>query len=74
MNRTPSNSTDNKGSVSLEELKELFLDPALKKNKNADNTKKKNKDKDSPSSAADEEAGATVIKVARFQTFTSKKI
>lgn len=72
MNRSPSNATDKKGCASLEELKELFLDPALKTNKNADNTKKKNKDKDSSSSAPDVEVGATVVKVNRFQTFTSK--
>lgn len=72
MNRSPPNPTDNKACASLEELKELFTDPALKKNKNADNAKKKNKDKDCSSSSPDVEAAATVVKVTRFQIFAYK--
>lgn len=72
MNRSPSNPTDNKACASLEELKELFTDPALKKNKNSDNTKKKKKDKDGSSSSPDVEAGTTVVKVTRFQILAFK--
>lgn len=70
MNRSPSNPTDNKACASLEELKELFTDLALKRNKNADNAKKKNKD--GSSSSPDVEAAATVVKVIRFQIFAYK--
>lgn len=66
MNRSLSSPTDNKACASLEELKELFTDPALKKSKNADNTKKKKKDKDDFNSSPDIEAGAPVVKVTRF--------